>query len=78
MPVMRIQELRKAAGLTQIELANHVGVMQSVISDWERESYLPKARDLPRLANVLGCTIQDLFVPEDDADREGGEKRCLY
>lgn len=66
MPVMRIQELRKNAGLTQTELSVRVGMMQSVVSDWEREIYLPKARDLPLLAKVLGCTIQDLYVPDDE------------
>ncbi len=62
--VMRIQELRKNAGLTQMELATSLGLIQSMISDWERELYLPKARDLPRLAKILGCTINDLFVAE--------------
>lgn len=70
MSVMRIQELRKAAGMTQIDLAVNVGMIQSVISDWERELYLPKARDLPRLAKVLGCTIQDLFTPDGDQSEE--------
>jgi transcriptional regulator with XRE-family HTH domain len=32
----RIREARKAAGLTQSELGERVGVRQSVVSDWER------------------------------------------
>lgn len=68
MAVMRIQELRKNAGMTQIELANNLSLIQSMISDWERELYLPKARDLPRLAKILGCTINDLFVSEATHD----------
>lgn len=64
MTVMNIQALRKSAGLTQIELANNLGVLQSMVSEWEREIYLPKARDLPRLAKVLGCSINDLFNSE--------------
>lgn len=63
MMVMRIRELREAAGLTQKQLAEYMGVMQSAISSWENETYLPKVRQLPLLAAVLGVSISDLFVP---------------
>lgn len=63
--VMRIKELREAAGLTQKQLAAAMGVMQSAISSWEKETYLPNVRQLPLLASVLGCTINDLFAPTD-------------
>lgn len=59
---MRIRELRKAAGLTQTALAENMGVHQTIVSDWENEVYLPKARQLPRLAEILGCGIEDLYV----------------
>lgn len=64
MGYMRIRELRKEAGLTQVALGVQVGVTQSIVSDWENEVYLPKARDLPALARVLGCEISELFVRE--------------
>lgn len=65
--VMKIRELREAANLQQRQLATSMGVMQSAVSNWETEVALPKARDLPRLAQVLGCSISDLFVPVEDA-----------
>ena len=65
--VMRIKELREAANLQQQQVAAHMGVFQSAVSNWETEVALPKARDLPRLASVLGCSIDDLFVPLEDA-----------
>ena len=64
MGIMRIRELRKEAGLTQVSLGVQLGMTQSIVSDWENEVYLPKARDLPLLARVLGCEINDLFVNE--------------
>ena len=64
MGIMRIRELRKEAGLTQVSLGIQLGMTQSIVSDWENEVYLPKARDLPLLARVLGCEINDLFVHE--------------
>ena len=66
MQVMRIQKLRNKAGITQAQLGSRVGVAQCVVSEWEKEVYLPKARDLPALANALGCEINDLFVREDE------------
>lgn len=65
--VMRIKELRNAAGLRQKQVAVCMGVLQSAVSNWETEVALPKARELPRLAQVLGCSISELFVPMEDA-----------
>lgn len=65
--VMRIKEHREQAGMTQIQFGAQVGVAQSTVASWESESFLPKARQLPLLAQVLGCSIGDLFVPVEDA-----------
>ena len=62
--VMRIKALREAQGLSQKQLAASMGVVQSAVANWESESFLPKSRDLPDLARVLGCDINDLFVHE--------------
>lgn len=64
--VMRIRELREAANLQQKQVAAHMGVLQAAVSNWETEVALPKARELPRLARVLGCSINDLFVPLEE------------
>lgn len=71
--VMRIKERREAAGLTQKQLAAAMGVMQSAISSWEKETYLPNVRQLPLLASVLGCTINDLFTPTDSIPQLAAE-----
>ena len=62
--IMRIRELRLERGLDQVGLATQMGVNQSVVSEWERETYLPRARQLPLLARMLGCSIDELFVPD--------------
>lgn len=67
MSVMCIRRRREAAGLSQVSLGNQMGMVQSAVANWEREIALPKARDLPRLARVLGCSISDLFE-EDGSD----------
>lgn len=63
MGVLRIKELREERGMKQVELADRMGVTQGTVSEWERETYLPKVRDLPRLAMVLEREISDLFLP---------------
>lgn len=64
--VMRIKELREARDMSQAQLANSMGVIRTAVANWESEIALPKARDLPHLAMVLSCSINDLFVQADD------------
>ena len=64
--VMRIAEQRKAAGLSQQQLADSMGVAQSNVVGWEKEIYLPRARQMRLLAKVLDCSIDELFVSEDE------------
>lgn len=65
--VMRIRVIREARGMTQGALGAAMGAAQNVISQWESEVALPRARQLPLLAQVLGCTIDDLFEPIGEA-----------
>lgn len=62
--MLRIKELRKQLEMTQVDLAIEMGVSQNTISNWESELILPRTRELPRLAEVLHCTISDLFKTE--------------
>lgn len=68
MPVMRIKELREAAGLTQGELAKTMNNLQSAVANWESEVALPRSRDLPQLAKALGVKIGDLFEQEQEEE----------
>jgi repressor LexA len=59
-----IRALRTRANLTQRELAELLSVDQSAISQWETGRTLPDREKLPKLAQVLGVGIQDLFARE--------------
>lgn len=63
--VMAIKERRKTAGLTQQQLAVNMDVTQGTVANWESENILPKTRDLPLLAKVLGCAIGELFAESE-------------
>ena len=68
---MDIKTKRKAGNLTQVELAQILGVSQEAVSRWESGSATPQVAKLPALAKALGCTIGELFEaaapPEESA-----------
>ena len=55
--------LRCAAELTQAELAEAVGVPQTNIAFWEFSEKPPRSDLLPKLAAVLGVTVEVLLAP---------------
>lgn len=57
----RLAALRRAAGLTQGELAHAVGETQQNIAFWEQASKPPRSDVLPKLARVLRVRIEDLL-----------------
>ena len=61
----RIRAARKAAGLTQAELAKILNIPFQGISQWERDVRNPKYKTLQNLANALGVEWTDL-VPEEE------------
>lgn len=68
--IMRIRELRSKSEMSQSNLASEMGVAQTTVSQWELEIALPRTRQLPDLARVLGCSIDELFVPEPASPME--------
>jgi transcriptional regulator with XRE-family HTH domain len=62
---VNISVTRKKAGVTQGELAEKLGVTQGAVSQWENGDTKPSVELLPKLASVLGCTIDDLFRKDE-------------
>ena len=60
-----LKKLRCALKMTQAELAQEVGVTQSLVAQWERGVSMPSAARLPLLANTLKCTMDELFAGLD-------------
>ncbi len=52
----RIRQLRRAAGLSQAELARAVAVSQPTVNGWETGKAEPGRKRLPAIADVLGTT----------------------
>ena len=55
---------RKALGLTQEGLAQKLGVTNQAVSKWESGQSCPDLALLPRIADLFGITIDELFGRE--------------
>ncbi|MCB1405513.1 MAG: helix-turn-helix transcriptional regulator [Rhodobacteraceae bacterium] len=63
--VVHLATHRKAAGLTQAELASAAGVSRKTINTIENRVFVPSTVLALTLARVLGCSVHDLFTLED-------------
>lgn len=61
---MKIRELREAAGLTKADVARAMEVDEAAVHRWDNGEALPRAAKLPKLADLFGCSIDDLFGRE--------------
>lgn len=56
-----IAELRKQQGMTQLELAEKMGVTDKAVSKWERDLSCPDINSIPNLAEILGVSVEELM-----------------
>ena len=75
---VRLAELRKAAGLSQYELARYVGVPQPNIAFWEQSEKPPRSEVLPKMAAALGVSVEDLLIvnAENAASRKAAKSNA--
>lgn len=64
---MRLAQIRKRRGLTQVELAEMSGVEQATISRVERGSDAVTLRTLRQIADALGVSLGDMFLDDRTA-----------
>jgi putative transcriptional regulator len=57
-------EKRKAANLTQVELAERVGVTRQTIIAIEKGNYVPSVQLALLLATALQCQVEELFATQ--------------
>jgi len=56
-----LEEIRKAAGLTQQELSESAEVSRKSINAIENGVYVPSTVLALKIAETLNCTVEDLF-----------------
>ena len=62
----QIARLRKEKGLTQEELASHMGVSPQAVSKWENDQTCPDISALPKLARLLGVSVDELLSGKEE------------
>lgn len=56
-----LSELRKSNGLSQLDVAQRLGVGQSTVAMWENGTNVPRVDKLIALATLYGCSVDDLL-----------------
>lgn len=56
-----ISRLRKERGMTQMQLADALGISYQAVSNWERGQSMPDISKLPELAALFDATIDELL-----------------
>lgn len=65
-----ISALRRAAGLTQRDLAEQLNVSDKAVSRWERDESAPDLTLLPLIADLFGITVDELLRGQRQAPTE--------
>jgi len=61
-----LEEIRKSAGMTQLELSERADVSRKSINAIENGIYVPSTVLALKIAKTLGCKVEDLFkLPRD-------------
>jgi transcriptional regulator with XRE-family HTH domain len=58
---MMISLLRKEKGMTQLELAEKMGVTDKAVSKWERDLSFPDINSIPKLAQIFEISIDEVM-----------------
>ena len=70
-----VAALRKEKGMTQLELAEKMGVTDKAVSKWERDLSFPDVSSIPKLAEILGVTVDELMQVKAESKEEPLKKK---
>ena len=70
-----ISTLRKEKKMTQKELADMLNITDKAVSKWERGIACPDTQTLPKLAEILGVSVEELLnaKPAPASGHKGAE-----
>ncbi len=67
---MMIASLRKENGMTQLDLAEKMGVTDKAVSKWERDLSCPDVNTIPKLAEAFGISVDELMQIKAESQEE--------
>ena len=72
---MMISTLRKEKGMTQLELAEKMGVTDKAVSKWERDLSFPDINSIPKLAEIFEVSVDELMQIKIDTKENIGKNK---
>lgn len=70
-----IATLRKENGMTQLELAEKMGVTDKAVSKWERDLSCPDVSSIPKLAEIFSISVDELMQVKEEGKEEAGQSK---
>ena len=70
-----IAQRRKQAGLTQLQLADQLGITDKAISKWENGKALPDSSIMLALCSILGISVNELLSGEKISMEQDNQKQ---
>ena len=68
-----ISLLRKEKGMTQSELAEKMNITDKAVSKWERNLSCPDINSIPKLAEILGISVEELLKSQNKDSSENNK-----
>ena len=72
---MMISLLRKEKGMTQLELAEKMGVTDKAVSKWERDLSFPDINSIPKLAEIFEVSVDELMQVKAETKENIGKNK---
>ena len=72
---MMISTLRKEKGMTQLELAEKMGVTDKAVSKWERDLSFPDINSIPKLAEIFEISVDELMQVKTETKENIGKNK---
>ena len=72
---MMISTLRKEKGMTQLELAEKMGVTDKAVSKWERDLSFPDINSIPKLAEIFEISVDELMQVKTESKENIGKNK---
>ena len=71
-----IATMRKEKGMTQLELAEKMGVTDKAVSKWERDLSFPDVNSIPRLAEIFNVTVDEMMQVKDNKKKTAEKSKA--
>lgn len=74
----RLKDLRKQAGLTQVDVAERLGISQPAYASWERGVKKPTQENLVKIAQILNVSVDYLVGNSEEITDELDNIELLF